>query len=131
MIQRRHVLFPLILVLLTVLLAVAIGLFVSPRAVSAPIEEGTPVSEAGYREDVRDVLRPLFATPEALTETARVSAAYDALLLLSVPSDYRDVHIGLVTSLFLLRDGLAGDEAARLAGLERFSGLIEDNEWLR
>ncbi len=135
MIKRHHVLFPLILVFLTFILATAIGLFVSPRATRAPMEGGaSPVTEAGYRKEAREVLAPVLASQDgsgAPSSADAVSQAYESLLALSVPTAYKEVHMGLVTSLYLLRDGLAGNEEARTTGAARFSALLQDNSWLK
>lgn len=134
--KRRHIMFPLVLVLVTVLLAIAIGLFVSPRAVSAPLEERSvtaPVTEAGYREAAKTALAPVLTSLDASgvpTDAAAVSQAYETLLALSVPTSYKDVHMALVTSLYLLRDGLAGDAAAQTNGAARFSATLQANAWL-
>ncbi len=131
MIKRRHVMFPLVLVLLTFVLAIAIGLFVMPRPASAPTPHAA-VTEAGYREEARAALAPALAARDAsgMPAADAVSEAYESLLALSVPSSYKDVHMGLVTSLYLLRDGAAGNEEARATGLARFSALLLDNPWL-
>jgi hypothetical protein len=60
-----------------------------------------------------------------------VESAYNGMLALTVPADYRDLHFGIVSSLYLMREGLYGDAATFDTGWAQLQTILSDNPWLQ
>lgn len=87
--------------------------------------KSNPELEREYREEVRDLLAPVFSNYE-------VTGVREALLDVTVPSAYLDLHLDLVLALDAIETARQNaDQAGIEAGLERIDDLADQYDWLK
>ena len=140
-IHKRRSFYPLAVALLTLALG-ALMFFTLGRSAGFPSAENRgaqvpaapAVTDAEYRERSHDVIAPFLVAYGAATGDAEkvvaVENAISALLSLTVPATYKDVHLGLAVSLTLMRDGLRGEEGSLDAGYAKLTKIVASEPWL-
>jgi hypothetical protein len=116
--SRRRLVFPLLLLVLT--LALVFFMVFNWRfkgQAESNVPETEMVTEDGYRAQVKGIMDTYFSDQQA-------EAASDALLRLSVPGTMRDLHLSLAMALSQI---VSGQEN----GADRLEKIIEENPWLR
>ena len=92
------------------------------------------VTDADYREDAHAVIAPFLASYYAASNDGvylgLVEDALAALMPITVPASYKDVHLGLAVSLSLMRDGLRGEEGSLRMGNEKLAKIVAAESWL-
>ncbi len=92
------------------------------------------VTDADYRTNSHAVIAPFLASYGAATNDAiKLAAVEDALAALipvTVPASYKDVHLGLAVSLSLMRDGLRGEDGSLDAGYAKLTKIVATEPWL-
>ncbi|MFH1405023.1 MAG: hypothetical protein ABIH21_02910 [Patescibacteria group bacterium] len=138
----RYSVFPLIIALLTIVLAVFMALtlshyqysfnhagqFLNQKSKSFPDPEL-------YKEQVINIIVSLESVgknAESLDDySSAVDSAVDQLLELKVPSKYKDLHLKLVTGFNQIKNGINGEEGALEKGQEVLNSLSARNNWLQ
>lgn len=110
--HRRHSLFPLLIVGLTLVLMVL--MFYSftgqKKPVSNVVSEPSPVSSVEYEQSLREIsdtfIQTFTAQPDDLARLVLVEQTQQQLLSLRVPADYKDLHLSLVIDLNKMQQAL-------------------------
>lgn len=119
------------IVLLVVVLIIIIAVFLVVKFYKSNVgetggnlaeskQEIIKVSEEDYQRELKQAVDSLMADP---TNPAVVSSTKEKILDLSVPSDYRQLHLDLVLAI----ERLQADQLA----LEDIEEIIANNEWLK
>lgn len=121
----------IILVLIVIIAIVFIGYFFMTR-LGTPANDSiypasnnyqnnlTPIDESGYREDLKQEVNSILADPNnhQVLITAR-----EKILALSVPGEYRDVHLAIVIAI----NDLEKDPKA----VSEIEDIVNENDWLK
>jgi len=105
---------------------------------SAPGSFEDPVppvaTESDYRARSHAVVAPFLdayqSAPSDIARLVAVEDALDAIMGLTVPVMYKDLHLGLAVSLALMRDGLRGEAGSLENGFAKLMQLVGDYPWL-
>src|SRR3989338_1434314 len=109
--------FPLIVVGLTLALLLGLAFLFGPvvREQSRGVRSSQGTSSQTYERNAGSILarmtERLNVAEDASARFDVLSTATSELLALVVPSSYQSIHLELITSLDLLRQGTLGDEA--------------------
>ncbi len=129
--------FPLLVVGLTLALLLVLALLFGPavRDQSRGLLRPSPsVSAQAYERDVAQIMARLKERSEMVEDDEAhydiLSSATSDLLALKVPASYQPVHLELVVSLDLLRQGVFGEEAKVEEGVRRLEALRQTYSWL-
>lgn len=126
--------FPLIIGFLSLLLFFFVAWSMILRNTSEDIVEETAVTFEQYQTSARLVLGDFQNKYEAdtywETRLTLVSEVEQNLLALRVPAEGRSVHFELVSSLELIKQGLAGQADKLEEGQTRLNKVFSKNLWL-
>ncbi len=134
--HRKSVLFPVVLIGLTIALLLAVVFVVHPKKPSAD-QPGSPaqtMDASAYRHDMRDLVkrvRDQFAlTQDRSVRLSTVVGVREKLLQLRVPGEDRGVHLELAVALTKVIEALnqSGDVAS---AYQQFEDIVQKTEWLR
>ncbi|MEI6510593.1 MAG: hypothetical protein WCO25_00935 [Candidatus Uhrbacteria bacterium] len=139
--HRRRSFYPLAIALLTLALGLlmlyTLGSSTSPtgrKSVGTQVSPTPAVTDADYRTNSHAVIAPFLASYGAATndaiKLAAVEDALAALMPITVPASYKDVHLGLAVSLSLMRDGLRGEDGSLDAGYAKLTKIVATEPWL-
>jgi len=133
--------FPAVVVVLTLALAVLIFALFRGRVTTQSTESTTaattisPVTEAQYQSNVHQIVSglpdKLTAAPNNDARVSILSTDRDALLNLTVPSDDRDLHLTMVTTINAWIAGEQGDAIKLAAAAQQWNQLVAQNSWMR
>lgn len=133
---QKHSFFPLIIIVLTVLLAgfmffVLRGSFTQ----TSTVQEPKLVNEGDYREGVSAILQTFegqfAASQDSAQKRLATQTALDALLELRVPVEYKDLHLQLAIAWNQMQTALqSGSQDGLKASLETIEQLKITYPWL-
>ena len=135
---HHHSWFPFVLIGLSFTLILVVIFFVVPRGnVSVFFPQNEEVNQEALSEDYelssKQILTTLFAALDGEDEEAKIQTidqSTNSLLALLVPSKHKDLHLEIVLSLNLLRQGSLGEETLYEEGLRRLQALVDQYSWL-
>lgn len=136
---HKHSLFPVAVLLLTVVLGIFIYLTVtSTPEVTEPssvnIEEVTPVDEGEYTQEMQAIVETFFDVIETseddLDALIAAESAQFSMLNIRVPAEYRDTHLQIALALTEIQLELKEDERNIDPLIEELQRLVEEAEWL-
>ena|SRR3989338_6757007 len=87
-----------------------------------------------YEKEIVPIVRSFAAEGNAGTTEERladIAKTRDALLLLTVPKEYTDLHLQLVIALSQLESGYQGDADKLASGQKNLREIYDANPWLR
>ncbi|OGL60620.1 hypothetical protein A3H10_03845 [Candidatus Uhrbacteria bacterium RIFCSPLOWO2_12_FULL_46_10] len=87
-----------------------------------------------YEKEIVPIVRSFAAEGSAGTTEERLTAIVktrDALLSLTVPKEYTDLHLQLVIALSQLEGGYKGDADKLASGQKNLREIYDSNPWLR
>ena len=129
--------FPLIIVGLTLALLLVLALLFGPAVRDQSrglLRPSQAVSAEMYERDVAQIMVRLQERTEMVEDDEAhydiLSSATSELLALTVPASYQSVHLELVASLDLLRQGVFGEETKVEEGARRLEALYQTYPWL-
>lgn len=133
---HRHSLFPMVIIVLSLLLAGF--MFLTFRARPAPVSNQEPEVEVvdvqAYERAMRTALQTFDERYAAGTDdAARLLATQTALsdvLALRVPVQHKDVHLSLALALTQLHNVLEGGEGSQQAPREAIRAIVASQAWL-
>jgi len=133
-IHRHPTFFPIILLFLTG--GLVYFMFFSFTSKPITLSPGmTVVDENAYRQSVKDIIISLFKSfGSAAGDMARlvlVENAANALLGVTVPASYKEMHFDLIVSLNQMREGLRGSKGQMEKGNAELARILSENPWLK
>ncbi len=101
---------------------------------SSDVSPTPAVTDADYRANAHAVIAPFLVSYSAASNDGirlgLVEDALAALMPITVPASYKDVHLGLAVSLSLMRDGLRGEEGSLETGYAKLTKIAAADAWL-
>lgn len=127
--------FPLLVVGLTLALLLGLALLFGPQVREQRLHPVTSATTANYEQQAGKIIarleERLVVAQEADARYEVLSSATSELLTLVVPEGSQSVHLELISSLDLLRQGSLGDEAKTGEGTRRLEALQSQYTWLK
>lgn len=137
--RHKRTLFPVVLVGLTLALAAFIYFTLLKPAPAAPAistdtSQPPAISDEEYRGTIRAIISEFQSKrrePQSdLERLILIEQTLDYVLAVKVSAGYKDLHLGLATSLFQMAQGLRGEADTYAEGEQRFDQVLAENPWL-
>ena len=123
--KHRSILFPVVLIGLTLALAATVYFSVSPKSAVVPESKIIPVNDELYRNELTNIIQTFQtqyrSAPDDLRRLLLVEATLRNLLSLRVPAMYKELHLDLAVSLNLIMNGLRGEATLHTGGSRGWS----------
>lgn len=134
---HRHSFFPLVVIVLSVLLAGLIYWSVQQQAPTAsPItqQEVEPVDPAAYRDSLAQIVvtfdERMSSSQDDLDKLLAAQTALAGLLELRVPVEFKDLHLALAVAFSDIEKALQSEERNIDASLDQINVLKQTYSWL-
>ena len=134
---HRHSLFPLIVIILSALLAGLIFWSVNGEPTSTdsiPVQEVDPVDSVAYQSDLTEIMQTfderLVASEDDLEKLLAAQTALADLLELRVPVEFKDLHLALAVALSDIEKSLQSEDRDITEPLVRIAQLKQTYPWL-
>lgn len=133
---HRHSLFPIAVILLSLGLAGFMyqTLQNEPSSSTIQMEEVVPVDADAYQSDLSKILaifeERFFAATDDLDKLIATETALAGVLSLRVPTQYKDLHIGLAVAFNQLQSGLKAEDRDTQGPIQSIETLKTEYSWL-